>query len=83
MIIRETNNNFIAENLGPGEKRRLGLPIPLESSFKVEVTFKDGRRLVDGEHYTEPGYRFLVTVTDKEIKTDVNLAGRYTRPSNP
>lgn len=77
MIIREEKNNFLVKNIRPGEKRVLDLPILVESSFKLDVTFQNGKKLQDRENYTEPGYTFFISINNDGIKTDVNLAGRY------
>jgi len=64
-------------SLRPGEKRQIRIWAPAESSYRLIVTFADGRQLTGGFGYIEPGYKTTEIIEGDKIKSDANAFGAY------
>jgi hypothetical protein len=60
-------------NLAHGEARTIKFVADGETSYRLRVRFSDGSEISGNEQYAESGYRFVETVTDSGIKSDVFL----------
>jgi hypothetical protein len=62
-----------AGNLAHGEARIIKFVAGGETSYRLHVRFSDGSEISGTEQYAESGYKFVETVTDSGIKSDVSL----------
>ena len=62
-----------AGGLARGEARTIKFVAGGETSYRLRVRFVDGSETTGNEQYAESGYRFVETITDSGIKTDVSL----------
>jgi hypothetical protein len=80
-IIQETGRfgeiRHIISNLAAGKQRQIRMWAPAESSYKAVVTFADGKQIVGGFGYIEPGYKTTESIESDKIKSDVKAFGAY------
>jgi hypothetical protein len=68
---------YIIENIPVGSSKTLKLYAAGESSYKLTVTFMNGKTLQGGAGYVESGYKVTENVTNENIKSDIDLHGVY------
>ena len=68
---------YLIENVPVGSFKSLKLYSAGESTFKVTVTFANGKTLQGGSEYVESGYKVTEHVTNEKIESDINLHGIY------
>lgn len=68
-VVNEGERIEIPELLKPGERRSVSLSVQGESSYTLEVTFPDGRKLTGRGSYIERGYECTEEVTNAGIRS--------------
>lgn len=63
------------KNLEADGARTLHFYSPAESSYELKVVFTDGRSIEGGAGYVEAGYTVTETISESEIKSDIDLIG--------
>jgi len=71
----DENGIELVENIQEGGSVKIRFYAAGETSYKLLVTFSDGKKIAGGAGYAESGYKITETISDKEIKHQYSSLG--------
>jgi hypothetical protein len=72
--LEHEHGSLFVSNIEPGKSSKVYFYSPGESSYKIQVTFADGRTISGGAGYVEAGYLVTEVISDSTIKSDYQFA---------